>query len=344
MDDIVDYISNPRTGLYDEDKIYRKLKAEGYAITHKKLKKIINDLYAYQITKQQLKPKEFNTVWAKDIGNNYQVDLMVYTRFQYNNYKYIFNCIDVHSRFAHSVAMTNNKNETLLKAFQKCFEVMGKPKAVFCDLEFDTKLLQDYANKNDIQFVFSEPNEKIKNVIVERFNGTLAKLLQRYRLLSNKYDWHKYLDDVVDNYNHTYHSTIKATPYDVFYGLDTNKQHFKRVQTNLKLGDYVRYKIHRKVFDKGDALLYSKETYIIDKIDKNKYYLNGIAKPFKEYDLKAITSFIPYTKTDQEIDDEQARVDRKVQTLLAQNGIDARNVVRTKREKKATRTDDYEYY
>ena len=119
----------------------------------------------------------------------------------------------------------------------------------------------------DIEFYFSEANELIKNSIVERYNRTLAGFLQKYRVASGSYDWPSYLPDIVFNSNHIYHSTMKATPYDVFHGLDTNKQtHVRLPPTSFKVGDKVRIKIHKNIFSKGDALTYSKDIYVIDEI------------------------------------------------------------------------------
>ena len=59
---------------------------------------------------------------------------------------------------------------------------------------------------------------------MERWNGTIARLLQKYRIATGNYDWPSYLDDIVYNYNHTYHSTIKEIPADVFDGLVKSQQ------------------------------------------------------------------------------------------------------------------------
>ena len=71
---------------------------------------------------------------------------------------------------------------------------------------------------------------------------------------NRKKKWYKVLDDIVYNYNHSYHRTIKATPYDVWRGKDTNKQSIKFVDYDFKVGDKVRIKLVKKVFTKGDAV------------------------------------------------------------------------------------------
>ena len=39
--------------------------------------------------------------------------------------------------------------------------------------------------------------------------------MQKIRLGKKDYNWHKYLDDVVNDYNNTEHRTIHAKPLDV---------------------------------------------------------------------------------------------------------------------------------
>ncbi len=41
--------------------------------------------------------------------DNYQMDIIVYNRYEYHKYKYILVVIDIYSRFAQARAMTNRK-------------------------------------------------------------------------------------------------------------------------------------------------------------------------------------------------------------------------------------------
>jgi len=61
------------------------------------------------------------------------------------------------------------------------------------------------------------------------------------------FDWAKALPDVVDNYNKTFHRTIKATPNEVWEGEKKNPIERKVVETVLKKGMHVRIK-RRKAF------------------------------------------------------------------------------------------------
>ena len=122
------------------------------------------------IQKTKRKPlkvdRVYNTIVASGYGADYQIDIIVYDRFEYHRYKYILCVIDVHSRYACCRAMTNRKNETILEELKSIFDEMGIPQAINSDNEFNKAMLNDYFDENDITFLFSQPDEINKNSIV----------------------------------------------------------------------------------------------------------------------------------------------------------------------------------
>ena len=74
---------------------------------------------------------------------------------------------------------------------------------------FLKKWLQD----NDI-IMYSTNNEG-KSVIAERFIRTLKSKIYKYMTSISKNVYINKLDDIVDKYNNTYHTTIKMKPIDV---------------------------------------------------------------------------------------------------------------------------------
>ena len=198
-----------------------------------------------------------------------------------------------------------------------------------------------FAKKHNIKFYFSEANDIIKNSIVERFNRTLANLINKYRIHSKSYDWPKYLPTLVQNYNNTYHSTIKATPLDVFEGNDTNKQKVIEVPNLFKAGDKVRIVRHKSAFDKGDIQTYSKETYTVEEIEGNKIYLFGIDRSYQPHQLRQVGDVkVGMTDDDAEVEHEELQQARKQERILKQVGIVQSNIVEGKRERKAKKVFD----
>ncbi len=130
-----------------------------------------------------------------------------------------------------------------IKNIDKILNEMGKPKLISCDNEFDTKEFTKYCIENNIRVNYSEPLEIQKNSIVERFNKTLAGYIKKIREALKIYNWVEYLPELLDNYNHQYHRTIRNTPYDIFYNKGKNKQDILIVPRTFKVNDKVRLRL-----------------------------------------------------------------------------------------------------
>ena len=80
------------------------------------------------------------------------------------------------------------------------------------------------------------------------------------------------LYDIVDEYNNTYHRTIKMKPVDVKDNtyIDFQKEVNDKDPT-IKAGDHVRISKHQNIFAKGYIPNWSEEVFVISKI-KNKFH------------------------------------------------------------------------
>lgn len=170
---------------------------------------------------------------------------------------------------------------------------MGKPKHFFSDNEFNTRAINKYLEDNKIHPVFSEVGEINKNAIVERFNRTLAGLLQKWRVGTNRSDWYKVLDDIVYNYNDTIHRTVKNKPRDIFKGRAKNEQTNIIINSpTFEIGDIVRIKEIKKVLGKGDYLKFSEDTYLITGKRGKRYKLQNTrtkedtSRTYKDYEIR----------------------------------------------------------
>jgi hypothetical protein len=82
------------------------------------------------------------------------------------------------------------------------------------------------------------------------------------------------------NYNSTFHSTLKATPDEVWKG---DKKHYQEVKTEeikFNVGDRVRHTVKKgEIFGKSSSTTaYTKKIFTITKID-------DLIKPFGQYEL-----------------------------------------------------------
>ena len=129
--------------------------------------------------------------------------------------------------------------------------------------------------------MYSTYNEG-KSVVAERFIRTLKNKLYKHMTPTGKNVYYDVLDDVVNKYNNTKHSTIKMKPID---GKDTTKstsleRNNKRVyidehnekDSRFKVGDRVRISKFKNIFAKGYTPNWSKEIFIVDKINDTVPY------------------------------------------------------------------------
>ena len=115
--------------------------------------------------------------------------------------------------------------------------------------------------------ILSSVQHKGKSVVAERFIRTLKNKIYKYMtsILQNVY--FDKLDDIVNEYNNTYHRTIKMKPIYVkdntYINIDKEVNDKDR---KFKVGDYVRISKYNNIFAKGYISNRSEEGFVIKKI------------------------------------------------------------------------------
>ena len=99
--------------------------------------------------------------------------------------------------------------------------------------------------------MYSTHNEG-KSVVAERFIRTLKRKIYRYMTSISKNVYIDKLDDIVDEYNNTYHTTIKMKPTDVKDNTYINAdKEINNKDPKFKVGDRVRISKYKNIFTKG---------------------------------------------------------------------------------------------
>ena len=114
--------------------------------------------------------------------------------------------------------------------------------------------------------IYSIQNEG-KSVVAERFIKTLKNKIYKYMTAISKNVYIDKLDDIVNEYNNTYHITTKMKPADVKD--DTYIDFEKKVNyedPKFKIGDHVKISKYKNIFAKGYMPNWSEEVFIINKI------------------------------------------------------------------------------
>jgi hypothetical protein len=172
-------LNDPTKGLTsDLTKLQAMLKENNINATQEEIKEIRNTLPWHQLTNVSKKQKTFSTIVVGDNKDLYYMDVMIYNRFKINDYQYILNVVDTNSRYVSSRALTNmklkestrgNKAFTLLDAIKDIMKEMGFLKTMCCDNQFISDDFVELMNENNVKVIYSEPDDKIKNALVESF-------------------------------------------------------------------------------------------------------------------------------------------------------------------------------
>lgn len=328
---------DPKKGLISLDKLIIKAEENKIDLKPKDIEKFYNSQTINHIMKPTRKPHSYSSYTANYPGHIYQMDIIVYQKYKYHNYQYILVIIDIYSRYVIARAMTNRNLSTIIDNFEDMVEEIGLPYKLQCDNEFNKPEFRKILKEYDIDVMFSDPNQINKNPIVERVNATLEILLQKLRILLNNPNWKSYLPDAVENYNSTYHSTVKAKPIDIFNGKEVNMQDVVKVKYIYNPGDKVKIIKKSSPFDKVDVIKLSDKTYIVESMKGEKIKLYNEDKLYKPYELKKV---IVYESEDQQINNlditkptkEYQEYRKKIKNDKI--GIDETNIITEKRIKK----------
>ena len=106
-----------------------------------------------------------------------------------------------------------------------------------------------------------------KFVVVEIFVRTLKNKIYKYMTSKSKNAYIDKLDDLVIEYNNTYHRTIKMKPIDVKNNTYINiGKEANDKDPKFKVGDHVRISTYKNIFAKGYTPNCSEKIFVIKEI------------------------------------------------------------------------------
>lgn len=261
---------DPKTGYSGVDDMVRKS-----GLKKSQVEKWFTTQNVYSLHKPIRHRFKTRRVIVSKIDDQWQADLVDMQKYksQNKNFNYILTVIDIFSKFAWAIPIKNKTGDNITRAFEKLFKDRT-PTKMHSDkgLEFINKSTQNLFKRKNIHWFATENETKAQ--IVERFNRTLKSKMFKYFTANNTKTWIDVLDDLVYNYNHSYHRSIKMTPVE-----GSLKKNSKIVYNNLfpktdtvplnpkySEGDRVRISKKRKDFSKGYLPNFTEEVFIIQKI------------------------------------------------------------------------------
>ena len=215
-----------------------------------------------------------DNIWAADLA-----DMQLLSRCN-KGIRCLLCVIDIFNKYAWVVPLKDKKGISIVKAFQTILKQSNsrqrakgtsakhlKPNKIWVDKgsEFCNAYFKKWLRDNDI-VMYSAHNEG-KSVVAERFIRTLKSKIYKYMTSISKNVYIDQLDDIVDEYNNTYHTTIKMKRIDVKDNTYINAdKEINNKDPKFKVGDCVRISKYKNIFAKGYMPNWSEEVFVIKKV------------------------------------------------------------------------------
>ena len=151
-----------------------------------------------------------DNIWDVDLA-----DMQLLSKYN-KAIRFLLCVVDIFSKYAWVVPLKDKKSISIAKVFQIILKQSNrKPNKIWVDKgsEFYNAYFKKWLRDNVI-VMYSTHNEG-KSVVAERFIRTLKSKIYKYMTSISNNVYIDKLDDIVNEYNDTYHTTIKMKPADV---------------------------------------------------------------------------------------------------------------------------------
>ena len=192
-----------------------------------------------------------DNIWGADLAG-----MQLISRYN-KGIRFLLFVFDIFSKYAWVVPLKDKKGVSIVAAFQSISKQSNrKPNKIWVDkgYEFYNDSFKKWLQDNDI--VMYSTNNEGKSVVSERFIRTLKSKIYKYITSMSKNVYIDKLDDIVNEYNNTYHTTIKMKPTDVKDNtyINTDKETNDK-DPKFKVGDPVRISKYKTIFAKDYKLV-----------------------------------------------------------------------------------------
>ena len=213
------------------------------------------------------------------------------------------------------------------------------PKRINCDKgsEFISSQFKDVLKKYNVEVQYIDITNHTKLGIIDRFVRTLRDMISKYMTVHETSNYIDALPDLIDNYNTSFHKGIQTSPdkvkqrdKDIFKLTQQRFIDAKNDEVKYNIGDNVRFKLKRSMFQKGNPI-WSKNVHKIIGQNQHSYILDN-NNSYMYYDLQPThTVEITKTITKPTTTREALRKQNKINQLLKREDILSENIINTKR-------------
>jgi hypothetical protein len=287
MDKVKEIFYSPSEGFSNFGELWRKVKEKKINVTYKQVKEFYESQAVNQVYKvpnnKNYKPivNPFNSVGCL------QMDLMDINKFFRENghHTFILCVVDVWSRYAWAFPLKSKEAkvfashlETVIKDIQVKYpnNVLMVTSDNGNEFKGQEKTL---VKKYHIHQFLNDPHSVIAKTqmgIIERFNRTLWNKIKKYMSATDSLSFVDKIGSFVQNYNNSYHMSIKMKPLSVFNGekIPVVVPVQEEPKSLFEIGDKVRTIVNTKKFDKRSFVQrWSEKIYTIVEKKGNRFVL-----------------------------------------------------------------------
>ena len=193
--------------------------------------------------------------------------------------------VDVLSRKMLIYPMKSKTQESIVAALKLFKKDVPGALGLYTDDDYSASKVVAYCEQAGMMLTSDVANDDHydkgdKLGIVDRATRTIKTLIRNYMLANNTARFLPKLQDLVDNYNSTPHTSLKGrTPDAAYADLAFQKAEYERLTAHndalegsigLEVGDYVRRRVDRARFDKEGAR-FSADIYVVAEQVGHKY-------------------------------------------------------------------------
>ena len=133
--------------------------------------------------------------------------------------RYILTLVDYATRYPEAVALPRIETERVAEALVEIFSRMGVPQEILTDrgTQFTSDLMREVGRLLSLKQMTTTPYHPMCNGLVEKFNGTLKKMLRKM-CVERPRDWDRYLPALLFAYREVPQESLNFSPFELMFG------------------------------------------------------------------------------------------------------------------------------
>ena len=133
--------------------------------------------------------------------------------------RYILTLVDYANRYPEAIPLPGIEAERVAEALFNMFTRLGFPSEILTDLgsQFTSEVMKEVSRLLSIHMLNTTPYHPMCNGLVEKFNGTLKRMLRKVCSEKPK-DWDRYIPALLFAYREAPQESLGFSPFELLYG------------------------------------------------------------------------------------------------------------------------------